>query len=243
MTVGVLNIDHLKISLSDGERRFSVTLAGLRLRAGDLVGLTGASGAGKTLVLELLGLLRKPDPGARYFWEPEGGAARDLGALWDHGQHSLGLALGRGLMFGFVPQSGGLLPFLSVSENVRLPQQLAGHPDPEWCAGLLERLGLAEVAQLRPGALSIGQRQRCAIARALSHRPPFIIADEPTAALDPDGADGVLDLLVQTAKIGGAGVILSSHDIARIDRLGIPRLRVVVRTLDDGAVASRLEAS
>jgi putative ABC transport system ATP-binding protein len=243
MSAGVLEIDHLQTSLSDGDRRFRVTLEGLRLRAGEIVGLTGASGAGKTLVLELLGLLRQPDADTRYRWLPESGPARDLGALWCDGPRSRHLAAGRGRMFGFVPQSGGLLPFLTVAENVRLPQLLVRRPDPDWCAGLLERLGLSAVADLRPGALSIGQRQRCAIARALAHRPPFVIADEPTAALDPDSADGVLDLLLQTARIGGAGVILSSHDIARIDRLGIPRLRISARTEPDGAVASSLEAA
>ena len=223
-----LHIEGGQIALADGDRRFLLTIDQLHLSPGRAVALTGASGSGKTLVLELLGLLRPPGVGTRYGWQGTGpGDYTDLAALWQGGVRSKPLAETRGRLFGFVPQSGGLMPFLSVAENIALPQKLTKREDAAWCAALIDRLGLTEVAELMPGPLSIGQRQRTAIARALAHRPPFVIADEPTAALDPVSADRVLALLLETATDQGCGVILSSHDLDRIAGFGIPAMRLV----------------
>jgi len=84
------------------------------------------------------------------------------------------------------------------------------------------------VAGLRPARLSIGQRQRVAVARALAHRPAVVIADEPTAALDPDAADTVLRLLLDLARETGCAVLLSSHDVARVGALA-PARRIRVQ--------------
>lgn len=229
------------IALSDGDREFRLEIDRLDLAPGQAVALSGTSGAGKTLMLELLGLLRAPGPGTRYGWE-QAGKTHDLAGLWAQGPRSGALARMRGALFGFVPQTGGLMPFLSVAENIALPQRVNGCLDGAWAGELTERLGLGAVAGLLPGALSIGQRQRTAIARSLAHRPPFVIADEPTAALDPDSADTVLELLLEVAAQQGSGVILSSHDVARIGRFGIDRLCLTTRTRG-GQVVSRLEGA
>lgn len=239
MRSGVLTLRNGIVDLSDGDRRFRLELEQLELRAGQAVVLTGASGSGKTLMLELLGLLRAPGAGTEYHWQ-QGATRVDLGGLWARGPRNPDLAQRRGRLFGFVPQSGGLMPFLSVAENVALPQRLNDCEDAAWCAALLERLGLADVAGLMPGALSIGQRQRTAIARSLAHRPPFVIADEPTAALDPDSADGVLALFLEMAAEQGSGVILSSHDVDRVTGLGLARLHLDVDAEASGRVVSRL---
>ena len=233
-----LNIRDGHIALQDGDRSFRLEIDSLTLVPGQAVALTGASGSGKTLMLELLGLLRAPGAGTRYDW----GAQVDLAALWRKGPRNGALAARRGAMFGFVPQSGGLLPFLTVRENIHLPQRLNHCEDAGWVATLIDRLGLEDVAQLHPAALSIGQRQRTAIARALAHRPPFVIADEPTAALDPDTADTVLQLLLDMASGQGCGVILSSHDAPRITRFGIPRLTLASK-VKGRDVTSRLQAA
>lgn len=238
---GALRIRDGLVSLGDGARVFRLEVKHLDLEPGQAVALTGASGSGKTLVLELLGLLRAPGPGTGYDWHDGKGGLHDLAALWARGPRSGALARMRGALFGFVPQTGGLMPFLNVAENIALPQRVNGCVDAGWVSDLIARLGLEDVAALLPGALSIGQRQRSAIARALAHRPPFVIADEPTAALDPDSADKVLELLLEVAADQGTGVILSSHDVARIDRFGIKRLALEVETCGDGRVTARLE--
>ena len=230
-----LRIRNGHIALNDGDRSFRLQIDRLDLAPGQAVALTGASGAGKTLVLEMLGLLRAPGPGTQYDWHQT-----DLAGLWAQGPRGVDLARTRGRLFGFVPQTGGLMPFLNVSENIALPQRINDCEDTHWRDDLIDRLGLRDVADMAPGALSIGQRQRTAIARSLAHRPPFVIADEPTAALDPDSADGVLNLLLEMAAGQGCGVILSSHDVARIDRFGIARMALRVQTGDDGQVISRL---
>ena len=233
-----LRIRHGQIALSDGDRAFRLQIDHLDLAPGQAVALTGVSGAGKTLVLEMLGLLRAPGPGTRYHLGDD-----DLAGLWAQGPRGVDLARTRGRVFGFVPQTGGLMPFLNVAENIALPQRVNHCLDADWTGDLMDRLGLGDVANLLPGALSIGQRQRTAIARSLAHRPPFVIADEPTAALDPDSADTVLTLMLEVAAAQGCGVILSSHDVARIDRFGIKRLALRVETDAGGTVISRLEAT
>lgn len=225
---GALSLTNAHVSLRDGDRVFRLQVDDMTLNAGDAVALTGSSGSGKTLLLELLGLLRHPGAGTGYHWT--GAAPVDLAGLWARGARDPELARMRGRMFGFVPQTGGLMPFLTVAENVALPQRIHARRDEDWCRELLAALGLSDIALLRPSALSIGQRQRTAIARALAHRPSFLIADEPTAALDSDSADAVLDLLLRTARAQGSGVILSSHDTGRLDRFSIPRLKMRVQT-------------
>lgn len=224
-----------RIELRDGDRAFRLQVDRLTLAPGQAVALTGASGSGKTLLLELLGLLRAPGAGTGFSCD-----GKDLAALWDRGARSTDLARMRGQLFGFVPQTGALMPFLSVADNIALPQHVTGREDAAWCAALIDRLGIGDVAPLMPAALSIGQRQRVAVARALAHRPPFVIADEPTAALDTDSADVVLDLLLAAAADQGSGVILSSHDTDRVARFDISRLELTTEARN-GIVTGRLE--
>ncbi len=222
------------IGLSDGDTRFRLEIDRLEISPGDVVALTGASGSGKTLALELLGLLRAPGSGTGYSHDDT-----DLAALWAGGARGSALARTRGQLFGFVPQTGGLVPFLTVMENIRLPQRLTHRPDDAWITHLTERLGLTGLGAVSPANLSIGQRQRVAIARALAHRPPFVIADEPTAALDPENAETVLTLFLDMARERETGVIVASHDLDRIARHGIRHLPLTVRAGDP--VISRLE--
>lgn len=223
-----LHLDRVEVCLADQERQFTLEIPTLEINTGEAVGLTGPSGTGKTLLLELLGLLRRPGTcgGFRIASDTH---PLDLATVWTGGPMSP--ADVRADRFGFVPQSGGLLPFLNVFENIALAQRISGRLDEDWQAHLIDRLGLGDVQRLRPGALSIGQRQRVAIARALAHRPAFVIADEPTAALDPGAATTAMGLLIDVAVTGGAGVIISSHDLNLLDQF--PMRRVALSLVSD----------
>ena len=177
-----LILENVSVKLADQDRSFALSVPSFALEAGAAVGLTGPSGTGKTLLLETLGLLRRPH-GAGRFGIVSDDDMFDLASVWTSTR--MPPAVVRGTAFGFVPQSGGLLPFLNVAENVALSQKIAGVSDPDWCASLLNRLGISDIALLFPAALSIGQRQRVAICRALAHRPSFVIADEPTRRAGP----------------------------------------------------------
>ncbi|MEM1073511.1 MAG: ATP-binding cassette domain-containing protein [Pseudomonadota bacterium] len=239
-----LHIDDLSVSLGDHERRFTLQTGRWTISSGEVIGLTGPSGTGKTLLLELLGLLRAPDSGV-YQAEPKGdenGALQQFSDYWHAPDAMKQCAEARAGFFGFVPQSGGLLPFLTVTENVELTQRIAGRPDVAWAQALVSELGLKQVAHLRPAALSIGQRQRVAIARALAHRPFCVIADEPTAALDPETARTAMGLLIDAAGAGGAATLLSSHDYPTLAQFPMRRMGLkIVSASQNADVISRVE--
>ncbi|MCB2135102.1 MAG: ATP-binding cassette domain-containing protein [Rhodobacteraceae bacterium] len=235
-----LRAENLAVTLRDSERTFTLRIEALGVAPGEAVGLTGASGTGKTLLLELLGLLRQPDHGGRYL-VADGDRSRDLAQLWLAPDGRAQVTRARGTLFGFVPQSGGLMPFLSVAENVALSQRIADRPDPEFAASLIAQLGLKPVARLMPAKLSIGQRQRVSIARALAHRPRFVIADEPTAALDPETAAAAMALLIGAAEATGTSVIISSHDLSLLDRFPLTRYALTAESTEgDPHVVSNL---
>ena len=232
-----LEIDNMTVTLGDAERRFVLKTGAWSVTAGEVIGLTGPSGAGKTLLLELLGLLRAPDDGG-YTAVPLDTSAQtashDFAAAWRAPQAMSLCAAARAQFFGFVPQAGGLLPFLTVIENIELTQHIAKRPDAAWRDTLLGELGLTQIKGLRPAALSIGQRQRVAIARALAHRPFCVIADEPTAALDPENAQTAMRLLIEAAGAGGSATLLSSHDYATLEQFPMRRMRLEITPAEQG---------
>ncbi|MEU6483193.1 ABC transporter ATP-binding protein [Streptomyces sp. NPDC046887] len=179
--------------------------AEVTVRAGEVVAVMGPSGSGKSTLLHCLAGIVRPDSGSVVY------DGRELTALSDAERS----ALRRG-DFGFVFQFGQLVPELSCLENVALPLRLGGKRKraaearaAEW----LERLEAAELARQLPGALSGGQAQRVAVARALVTGPRIVFADEPTGALDSLGGERVMRLLGEAARDTGAAVLLVTHDI------------------------------
>lgn len=175
----------------------------LKISNGEFVAITGASGSGKSTLLNVLGCLDRPSAG-QYLLE-----GREVGALDDETISDV-----RNNRIGFVFQSFHLLTRLSVLENVMLPLRFsrAEHPGAQARAkSLLERVGLGDRLDHRPGELSGGQMQRAAIARALLMQPALLLADEPTGNLDSKTAAEVITLLHELHK-GGQTVVLVTHD-------------------------------
>ena len=194
--------------------------ADLDVDRGDFVAVVGRSGSGKSTLLHLLGGLDRPDAGEI---ELDGDRVDRL--------DERGLTDVRRRKVGFVFQAFHLLPELSGIENVLLPAKLArdGIEAAPRAAELIEQLGLSEVAGRLPSALSGGEQQRLAVARALVNDPPLLLADEPTGNLDEESGAAVLDLLRRAADSGRA-VVLVTHDRAataladRVFRLEAGRL-------------------
>lgn len=175
----------------------------LSIAAGEFVMLTGPSGSGKSTLLNVLGCLDRPDSG-RYWLD-----GIDVRTLDDTAASRV-----RNRRIGFVFQSFHLLPRLSVLENVLLPMRFSEEPDPqapERAQVLLQRVGLGDRMDHRPGQLSGGQMQRAAIARALVLKPALLLADEPTGNLDSRSAAEVMALIGEV-HTEGQTVVMVTHD-------------------------------
>jgi ABC-type lipoprotein export system ATPase subunit len=187
-----------------GERR---VLDGLELdvRAGAVTAVTGRSGSGKSTLLHLLAGLDVPDAGAVDV------LGRDVAQLDETARARL-----RRELVGVVTQGGDLVPFLTARETVEAALELRGLP----AAGAgeaLTRVGLAELAGQRVSKLSLGERQRVAVARVLAAKPPILVADEPTARLDEENARGVGALFAGLARETGTAIVCATHDPALIE--------------------------
>ena len=194
-----------------GGTAFELLVPELRIAPGEVVVLRGASGSGKSTLLDLLALALRPDQAAAFCFRPEHRPATDLWRLWQRGDLD-GLGQLRGANIGYVLQTGGLLSFLTARENIALSCRLLGRDPGGLIERLAERLDIGAQLDKHPGQLSVGERQRVAIARALAHRPGVVLADEPTASVDPLNAARILDLFLELVQQSGACAVIASHD-------------------------------
>jgi ABC-type lipoprotein export system ATPase subunit len=208
----------------------------LQLAPGELVVVMGPSGSGKSTLLGIFGGFEPPDSGV-VMWH--GQSLADLSATE--------VARRRASEFGVVFQSLGLFPALTARENVYLPLLISGAgPDSAAAAAerWLRRLGLEDRTEHRLFELSLGQQQRVAVARALAPNPDIVLADEPTAELDHEAANVVIEALREVSLRGG-GVILASHDprlLQAADRVLLLRAGRLVAEGSRGEVADVLTA-
>lgn len=173
----------------------------LEIDRGEFVAVMGASGSGKSTLLNLMGLLDVPSQGRLALM------GQDVAALQEDA-----LARLRAQSIGFIFQSFNLIPYLSARDNIRLGQfysQVQGGDDR--ADELLSRMNLSHRADALPNTLSGGERQRVAIARALANRPPLLLADEPTGALDSKNGQEILALLKSLHR-EGTTIVLVTHD-------------------------------
>lgn len=195
--------DMFKIyKMGDNEVR-ALNGVNLKIKPREFVAIIGPSGSGKSTLMNMIGCLDTPTSGEYYI---DGNEASTLG---DDEQAAV-----RNRKIGFIFQQYNLLPKLSIEENVELPLVYAGIPKSKRAKMVktaLERVGLYERRDHKPSELSGGQQQRASIARALAARPPMILADEPTGALDSKTGTDVLNMLKELHGEGKT-VILITHD-------------------------------
>lgn len=203
MTTPVIELRDVSRAYDDGPP--ALHDASLTVRTGEAVAILGPSGSGKSTLLNLIAGLDRPDAGTVTV---DGVRVDGLGEAAS--------ARFRRAKIGIVFQFFNLLDDLTVADNVVLPAQLAGMERKEAhrrAAELLETLGIDRHARTYPGRLSGGERQRVAVARALMNRPPLLLADEPTGALDTASGEDVSELFTEL-NADGQTLVVVTHDLA-----------------------------
>jgi putative ABC transport system ATP-binding protein len=174
----------------------------LEIGDGEMVSIMGASGSGKSTMLNILGILDAYDSGE--YWL-DGTLIRNL--------NETQAAHYRNRFLGFVFQSFNLLPTLTAAENIELPLAIARRkPDQAWLDTVIDTVGLRERLRHRPSELSGGQQQRVAAARALASRPEIIFADEPTGNLDSRSGSELLQFMRRSVDELGQTIVMVTHD-------------------------------
>ena len=217
----MLEIQGLEVRRGTARQSHTVTLPDLRIPRGEVLAIVGESGCGKSTLLEAIGLLLAPRRLDHYTL---GAEPHDVAALL-RANDQRALARLRARSLGFVLQSGGLLPFLSVRENIALPRRILGMPAlDERSLHAISALKLEPLLELPPAALSLGERQRAAFVRAIAHQPELLLADEPTAALDPHTAHGLFELILRLVGELGLAALVVSHDWKLVNAFGLTKL-------------------
>ena len=230
----MLELSAVHKSRGVGSQRYSLVIPALHLRAGEQVAIVGPSGCGKSTLLDVLALVLAPDQVGRFAFHQQ-----DIAGLWRADQQSALAAL-RSRHLGYVLQTGGLLGFLDVRGNIALSRQLLGLKDDGSVVRLAEQLEISDQLAKKPAALSVGQRQRVSCARALAHAPQLLLADEPTASLDPLNAERVMQALLAQAREHRAACVIATHDEPLARASGLQVRRISCRRDADGGVTATL---
>lgn len=211
------------------DSKFKLTIPSLQIALGEKIALIGESGCGKTTLLDILTFISKPTDAASFRFRPEQGAnALDVEHYWKKNQRNK-LGQLRKSRIGYVMQTGGLLPYLTVRENIALSPRLLDILDEDLLSDLSKDLGIEQHMSKLPHQLSTGERQRVAIGRALAHLPSIVIADEPTASLDPIAAKKIMDLFIGLVESLNITVIVASHAWKHVQQLGLRRLSITTK--------------
>ena len=210
----ILEVEHLKKIYSTrfgGQKVEALADVSFTVEEGEYIAIMGESGSGKTTLLNILAALDRPTAGAVLL------AGRDLAGVKERD-----MAAFRRDNLGFVFQDFNLLDTFSLRDNILLPLVLAGKKYPEMeerLEPLARTLGIQELLDKYPYEVSGGQKQRCAVARALITRPQIVLADEPTGALDSRAADSLMDLFAAVNRAGQT-VLMVTHSTAAASRAG-----------------------
>jgi len=185
------------------------------LAQGEQAALVGSSGGGKTTLLNVISGILVPDAGQVVI------DGRDLAALPEPVRDRF-----RAVKIGFVFQTFNLLPAFTALENVLLGMSFSGRPvDRDFAVSLLERVGLSQRLHHLPQRMSVGEQQRVSVARSMANKPVLLLADEPTANVDPGNQDLILNLIKDTCNEHNVTLLMVTHamEVAntfdRIDKL------------------------
>lgn len=232
----LLRLRNLHHSRGDEQRGFRLEVAELTIHAGEFVALVGPSGSGKSTLLDLLGLVLRPCGGDAFILHQQDGCTTDILGCWQSGNDTH-LAHTRRHLLGYVLQTGGLLPYLDVADNINVPARFAGQQLPRKTINQqLKHFGLAGYGHKKPATLSGGERQRVAILRALAHRPALILADEPTAALDHLHARTVVEYFHTLAREQGSAIVMVTHDETLVRGIAQVMVRFVAKPKQTGTL-------
>ncbi|GAC1433163.1 MAG: ABC transporter ATP-binding protein [Thermoanaerobaculia bacterium] len=201
-----VSLDHVSHDYAGSETAAAVHVLDdvtLEIGSGDFAVLMGASGSGKSTLLNLIGAVDRPSRGRLFLGDVE---TSSLGET--------GLTQLRRTTIGFIFQFFNLIPTLNVAENVGFPLSLAGEKKKDVdrrAAAALDEVGLTSRARHFPNELSGGEMQRVAIARAIIHRPPLLLADEPTGNLDSKNGSMILDLIRDVHQKHRPTIVMATH--------------------------------
>jgi len=196
--------------------RTVLSIPALRIEKGQHTLIVGPSGSGKTTLLHVLSGLIHAGQGRVFVM------VKDITPLSQGARDAL-----RGQQMGFVFQGFQLIRTLSVRDNITLPLRAGKRPiEQAHVMAVAQKLGIAALLDQPVLTISQGEAQRCAIARAIIHAPPIILADEPSSALDDANAKAMMDLLITQAQETGATLILSTHDERVRTHAGFRTLRL-----------------
>jgi putative ABC transport system ATP-binding protein len=213
---------------------FRLAVPSLQIAQGEKIALIGESGCGKSTLLDMLAFILQPSSAGAFRFRPVSlKEPLDIAEHWAKRRQNL-LGDLRKRHIGYVMQTGGLLPYLTVRENMNLSRTVVGLKTDDTVPELARELGIGRQLDKLPENLSTGERQRVAIGRALAHRPSIVIADEPTASVDPFAAEKIMSLFIGLVEEMNITVIVASHAWRHIKRLGLRRLAHRTQRSPDG---------
>jgi ABC-type lipoprotein export system ATPase subunit len=211
MQLSVQNISK-SYELPNGDQRAVLKELNLSVQKGDRIAIIGPSGSGKSTLLNILGLMDKANSGEIMF---EGNNILEYKEKEQ--------LIYRNTKVGFVFQQHHLLPQCTLLENILLPtlvnKSADTHEFEEKAESLMKDLGIWELKQQKPNAISVGEAQRGAIARALINSPSIILADEPSGSLDHQNTDQLADLLLDVNAEHGVSLIVVTHSLGFAERM------------------------
>ncbi|MDD4700860.1 MAG: ATP-binding cassette domain-containing protein [Desulfovibrio sp.] len=230
-----------------GADGFRLHIANLDIARGSLQALVGPSGCGKSTALDMLACILCPDldmpegssaAEQRFQFNPLPNGGTDVLQTWRNGGLNT-LARLRQHHLGYVQQTGGLLPFLDAYDNITLRCSCLGCADArrQQIQDIVDGLGIKRLLNQYPATLSVGERQRVAIAAALAHAPEMVLADEPTAALDPVHARNALRIFANLAQKMGITVLMVTHNLEMAVEAGFSPIQVTLDQSGPGSIS------